>query len=187
MIQLLYETKKQLKKQGKLDKHHNLSARLEHFLKVCDAMHYAHRKGVIHRDLKPQNVMVGSFNEVYVMDWGIAKIVSVDDDVFEDITSMISSSEDDMGETKVGQILGTPAYMSPEQANGQIDIIDHRSDLFSLGLILFELVTLKRAYPTDENITVLQKAKMAKMTKPVRHHSRPVSYTHLTLPTNREV
>ncbi|MAS82419.1 MAG: hypothetical protein CMF45_07000 [Legionellales bacterium] len=169
---LINETKKQLKKQGKLDKHHNLSARLEHFLKVCDAMHYAHRKGVIHRDLKPQNVMVGSFNEVYVMDWGIAKIVSVDDDVFEDITSMISSSEDDMGETKVGQILGTPAYMSPEQANGQIDIIDHRSDLFSLGLILFELVTLKRAYPTDENITVLQKAKMAKMTKPVRHHSR---------------
>ena len=170
---LIAETKKQLEKYGKLGKRHNLSARLEHFLKVCDAMHYAHRKGVIHRDLKPQNVMVGSFNEVYVMDWGIAKIVSVDDKVFEDATSMISSTDDAMDETKVGQILGTPAYMSPEQANGQIDIIDHRSDLFSLGLILFELVTLKRAYPNDENSTVLSKAKMAKLAKPVRYPRQP--------------
>ena len=172
---LIDETKKQLDKRGKLGKRHNLSARLEHFLKVCDAMHYAHRKGVIHRDLKPLNVMVGPFNEVYVMDWGIAKIISVDDNVFDDLTKKVDSTggDDDTGETRVGQLLGTPAYMSPEQANGQNDIIDHRSDLFSLGLILFELVTLKRAYLTDEHNTVLKKAEMAKLAEPVRYPRQP--------------
>lgn len=173
LADLINETKNQLDKRGKLGKHHNLSARLEHFLKVCDAMHYAHRKGVIHRDLKPLNVMVGPFNEVYVMDWGIAKIISVNDEVFDDLTEKVDSTGDDeSGETKVGQLLGTPAYMSPEQANGQNDIIDHRSDLFSLGLILFELV-LRRAYVSDEHYKVLQKAELGKLAKPVRYPRQP--------------
>lgn len=174
LTDLINETKKQLDKRGKLGKHHNLSARLEHFLKVCDAMHYAHRKGVIHRDLKPLNVMVGPFNEVYVMDWGIAKIISVNDDVFGDLTEKVGSSgEDDTGETQVGQLLGTPAYMSPEQANGQNDIIDHRSDLFSLGLILFELVTLQRAYLADEQNTVLKKAEKARLAEAKPYPRQP--------------
>lgn len=164
---LIAESQRQLDVKGKLDKHHNLSARLEHFLKVCDALHYAHRKGVIHRDLKPLNVMVGPFNEVYVMDWGIAKIVSVDAKVFNDMTEKVDSTgNDDTGETEIGQLLGTPAYMSPEQANGQNDIIDHRSDLFSLGLILFELITLRRAYLADEQQTTLEKAKLARLAVP---------------------
>ena len=171
---LIDETKKQLDKRGKLGKRHNLSARLEHFLKVCDAMHYAHRKGVIHRDLKPLNVMVGPFNEVYVMDWGIAKIISVNDEVFDDLTEKVDSTgDDDTGDTKVGQLLGTPAYMSPEQATGQNDIIDHRSDLFSLGLILFELVTLRRAYVADEKHKVIEKAELAKLAEPVRYPRQP--------------
>jgi eukaryotic-like serine/threonine-protein kinase len=171
---LITETKNQLDKRGKLGKRHNLSARLEHFLKVCDAMHYAHRKGVIHRDLKPLNVMVGPFNEVYVMDWGIAKIISVDDNVFDDLTEKVDSTgDDDTGDTKPGQLLGTPAYMSPEQANGQNDIIDHRSDLFSLGLILFELVTLRRAYVADEKYKVIEKAELAKLAVPVRYPRQP--------------
>ena len=161
---LINETKNQLDKHRKLGKRHNLSARLEHFLKVCDAMHYAHRKGVIHRDLKPLNIMVGPFNEVYVMDWGIAKVVSIDIEVFDDLTEKVGSKDEEKtDETKVGQVLGTPAYMSPEQANGQVDIIDHRSDLFSLGLILFELVTLRRAYIADDQYTVLQKAERAQL------------------------
>lgn len=171
---LIDETKKQLDKRRKLGKRHNLSVRLEHFLKVCDAMHYAHRKGVIHRDLKPLNVMVGPFNEVYVMDWGIAKIISIDDVVFDDLTEKVDSTgDDDTGNTKPGQLLGTPPYMSPEQANGQNDIIDHRSDLFSLGLILFELVTLRRAYIKDEKGEVLEKAKLAKLAEPVRYPRQP--------------
>ncbi|MCG8380079.1 MAG: serine/threonine protein kinase [Proteobacteria bacterium] len=171
---LIEESRQQLDQKGKLDKHHNLQARLEHFLKVCDAIHYAHRKGVIHRDLKPLNIMVGPYNEVYVMDWGIAKIISVDDAVFEDPTKRIDAkTEDDTGETKVGQLLGTPAYMSPEQASGQNDIIDHRSDLFSLGLILFELITLFRAYVADEELNVLGKACLAKLEKPVLYPRHP--------------
>ena len=173
---LVIESQQQFDEKGRLDKHHNLSARLEHFLKVCDAIHYAHRKGVIHRDLKPLNVMVGPYNEVYVMDWGIAKIVSVDDEVFEDITVKVGSKEDPADETRLGQLLGTPAYMSPEQANGQNDIIDHRSDLFSLGLILFELITLRRAYLADEKQTTLEKASLAKLAEAepyARHQTIP--------------
>ncbi len=164
---LITESQKQLDEKGKVGKHHNLSARLEHFLKVCDALHYAHRKGVIHRDLKPLNIMVGSFNEVYVMDWGIAKIISVNEEVFDDLTEKVGSKgDDDTDGTQVGQLLGTPPYMSPEQANGQNDIIDHRSDLFSLGLILFELLTLRRAYLPDDQNTTLEKARLAKLDDP---------------------
>lgn len=173
---LITESQKQLDEKGRLDKHHNLSARLEHFLKVCDAMHYAHRKGVIHRDLKPLNVMVGPYHEVYVMDWGIAKIISVDDEVFDDITEKVGSRDDDTDETQVGQLLGTPAYMSPEQASGKNDTIDHRSDLFSLGLILFELITLRRAYLADEQQTTLEKARLANLAEPepyARHQNIP--------------
>ncbi len=165
---IITESQQQLDERAKLDKHHNLQARLEHFLKVCDALHYAHRKGVIHRDLKPLNIMVGPYNEVYVMDWGIAKIISVDGEVFDDMTEKVGANTDDStDETKVGQLLGTPSYMSPEQATGQNDVIDHRSDLFSLGLILFELITLRRAYIADEKLNVLGKASQGQLAEPV--------------------
>lgn len=170
---LIIETQTQLDEKGKLGEHHNLSARLEHFLKVCDAVHYAHRKGVIHRDLKPLNIMVGPYNEVYVMDWGIAKIISVDDEVFNDLTEKVGSSENvGQDETQIGQVLGSPAYMSPEQACGKNDTIDHRSDLFSLGLILFELVTLRRAYLEDDHHKVIEKAELAKLAKPEPYSRR---------------
>ena len=120
------------------------------------------------RDLKPLNIMVGPYNEVYVMDWGIAKIISVDGEVFGDKTEKVGSrGEDSTDDTKVGQVLGTPAYMSPEQANGEIDIIDHRSDLFSLGLILYELNTLRRAYKANEKQSVLDKACLARLEPPI--------------------
>ncbi len=143
---LLQETMKQYDEKGEPDEHHTLHARLEHFLKVCDAMHYAHRKGVIHRDLKPLNIMVGPYNEVYVMDWGIAKTIEVDKETFDDKTERVGYDHSDKSDrTMIGQVMGTPAYMSPEQAQGENDTLDHRSDLYSLGLILFELVTFHRA------------------------------------------
>ena len=143
---LLQETMKQYDEKGEPDEHHTLHARLEHFLKVCDAMHYAHRKGVIHRDLKPLNIMVGPYNEVYVMDWGIAKTIEVDKETFDDKTEQVGSDHTDKNDrTMIGQVMGTPAYMSPEQAQGENDTLDHRSDLYSLGLILYELVTFYRA------------------------------------------
>lgn len=154
------ETQEQYVKYGAPDEHHTLHARLEHFLKVCDAMHYAHRKGVIHRDLKPLNIMIGPYNEVYVMDWGIAKMVDVDRDTFSDKTVPVGSKKvDDRDKTKQGQVMGTPAYMSPEQAEGEHDILDHRSDLYSLGLILFELVTFHRAINGKNTDEVMLKAR----------------------------
>lgn len=142
---LIQETMKQYDEYGEPDEHHTLHARLEHFLKVCDAMHYAHRKGVIHRDLKPLNIMVGPYNEVYVMDWGIAKTIEVDKETFDDKTEQIGYDRiDNTDKTRIGQVMGTPAYMSPEQAEGDIERLDHRSDLYALGLILLELVTFHR-------------------------------------------
>ena len=154
------ETKDQYVKNGEPDEHHTLHARLEHFLKVCDAMHYAHRKGVIHRDLKPLNIMIGPYNEVYVMDWGIAKTVEVDKAMFSDKTALVGHEEvEDDDKTKMGQVMGTPAYMSPEQAGGEYDILDHRSDLYALGLILFELVTFHRAINGKDMDEIMLKAR----------------------------
>ena len=154
------ETQDQYDKNGEPDEHHTLHARLEHFLKVCDAIHYAHRKGVIHRDLKPLNIMIGPYNEVYVMDWGIAKTVDVSKDMFGDRTALVGHEEvDDEDKTKMGQVMGTPAYMSPEQAGGEYDILDHRSDLYALGLILFELVTLHRAINGKDMDELMLKAR----------------------------
>lgn len=161
------ETQDQYVKFGEPDEHHTLHARLEHFLKVCDAMHYAHRKGVIHRDLKPLNIMIGPYNEVYVMDWGIAKTVDVDKDTFGDKTVMVGHEEvNEEDKTKMGQVMGTPAYMSPEQAEGELDILDHRSDLYSLGLILFELVTFHRAINGKNSDEVMMKARRGTIDPP---------------------
>jgi eukaryotic-like serine/threonine-protein kinase len=161
------ETQEQYVNDGAPDEHHTLHARLEHFLKVCDAMHYAHRKGVLHRDLKPLNIMIGPYNEVYVMDWGIAKTVDVDKDMFGEKTVLVGheevASED---KTKMGQVMGTPAYMSPEQAEGEHDILDHRSDLYALGLILFELVTFHRAISGKNTDQIMMKARRGHIDPP---------------------
>ncbi len=133
----------------------SLPARLDQFLKVCDAISYAHAKGVVHRDLKPSNIMIGAFGEVYVMDWGIARIAG------EPVT--VSASPADSSETMVerphdatatrdGQLVGTPAYMAPEQARGQVHLLDGRSDQFALGVILRELVTLTPSYPQVDKL-----------------------------------
>ena len=141
-------------------------ALLEHFLKVCEAMDFAHQRGVIHRDLKPANIMVGRFYEVYVMDWGIARLMGALAHHQESEASNLlelETTEDSAGfdETRVGQILGTPRYLSPEQATGRNAQLDGRSDLFSLGLILHEMVTLQPAYTAGNIIDLLKKVLQA--------------------------
>ena len=101
----------------------SLRDRLRKFQAVCDAVAFAHAHGVIHRDLKPQNIMIGSFGEVLVLDWGIAKIRN----------DPRSSAAYQTGE---GTIIGTQSYMSPEQARGEIDQLDERADVYSLGAVL---------------------------------------------------
>jgi hypothetical protein len=97
---------------------------------VCRTIAYAHDAGIMHRDLKPENIMVDDFFTVFVMDWGLSKRVPAGD-----------AGDDDVMRTQEGTIKGTPAYMSPEQASGAVDSIDYRSDVFSLGIILYEILT----------------------------------------------
>lgn len=101
----------------------SLRDRLRKFQSVCDAVAFAHAHGVIHRDLKPQNIMIGSFGEVLVLDWGVAKIR-------DDPRSAA------FHETMEGTVIGTRRYMSPEQERGEIDQLDERSDIYALGAVL---------------------------------------------------
>ncbi len=118
---------------------------LRAFVQVCDAMSYAHDRGVLHRDLKPANVMLGEYGEVYVMDWGLARLIEDADELPRPADEAEASSTGSL-RTLAGSVIGTPGYMSPEQAVGALDQLDARSDVWSLGALLFEILTLSRAY-----------------------------------------
>jgi tRNA A-37 threonylcarbamoyl transferase component Bud32 len=117
---------------------------LEILLKVCDAVAYAHHRGVIHRDIKPDNVMVADFGQVYLMDWGLARLTK---------THPASSAQRD----QTGPV-GTPAYMAPEQARGVPQDMNERTDVFGLGALLYELVTGQLPYgkPAPARVIMLR-------------------------------
>ncbi len=122
---------------------------LEMFLRICETMAFAHSRGVIHRDLKPRNIMAGPFGEVLVLDWGLAKVVNCID-VARPMASMRSFPEADAYRTLNGTAVGTPAYMSPEQAMGEVDTLDRRCDIYSLGVILYEILAGASPYVRGE-------------------------------------
>ncbi|NBO94043.1 MAG: hypothetical protein EBV06_17305, partial [Planctomycetia bacterium] len=115
------------------------------FESICQAVGYAHRHHIIHRDLKPGNIMVGAFGEVQVMDWGLAKVLGLRPEDVEpgdaDSTVLPVVDDSDDNKTQPGSLLGTPAYMAPEQAIGAIELLDCRSDVFGLGAVLCALLT----------------------------------------------
>ena len=113
--------------------------RLDIFIGLVRALQFAHERGIIHRDIKPDNIMVGPFGEVMLMDWGIARAIG-EDDAPSDAEAALAS--DRACETSDGAVIGTPMYMSPEQAGGQTSTLDARSDLYSAFVVLFELLTL---------------------------------------------
>ena len=124
------------------------------FEQVCQTVAYSHAHGVIHRDLKPSNIMVGAFGKVQVMDWGLAKVLKeggvVNDRAAgrwrEEEQTLIQTARGDSDLSSAGSVLGTPAYMSPEQARGESDLIDERADVFALGSILCEILSGQPAF-----------------------------------------
>ncbi len=151
------------------------------FISACNAVAFAHSQGVIHRDLKPDNIMIGDYGEVLVIDWGLAKIFI---DPTEHDSSLASPkptietlrSDHHTALTMTGQVLGTAAYMPPEQASGHMDQLDHRSDIYSLGAILYVLLCQRLPYQGKNIYEILDKVRKGQLEPPSsRNPHRAVS------------
>jgi PAS domain S-box-containing protein len=129
-----------------------LTSLLNAFAAVCHTVAYAHSRGVIHRDLKGANVILGDFGEVIVLDWGLAKRLDQRDDW---PPGHSAGDEVDAGCTSLGDVMGTPAFMAPEQASGRMDQVDRRSDIYGLGAILYQVLTGQPPFPDADSKEVL--------------------------------
>ncbi len=158
-----------------------LPALLTIFQKVCDALAFAHSRGVIHRDLKPENIMLGDYGEALVMDWGLAKRVEVGSRNAErgteptaraSGTSEIPLPTSDF-QTLAGTIMGTPQYMAPEQARGEIEALDARSDIYALGAILYHALTLCSPVEAGSLDDILAKVCAGDIIPPIQRRPPP--------------
>ena len=140
---------------------------LRRFIDVCDTIEYAHSRGVIHRDLKPSNVVVGKYGETLVVDWGLAKFVGRNEKhISKDEVTLRPSSHSGSTDTIAGIAVGTPAFMSPEQAEGNLDHVGFASDIYGLGATLYYLLTGRNPIMDKEVTTVLRRARRGEFRRP---------------------
>ncbi len=152
-------------------------------LKVCDAVSYAHSKGVLHRDLKPDNIMVGNYGQVYLMDWGVASVkekANVSAVAF-DILEHKKGKKYKTREEKSGSVVGTPCYMAPEQASGEMEAIDERSDVFSLGAIIYEILTGSPPIWGDSLVQMVRSARKCEIQFPDERVDLPLPIGLVTI------
>lgn len=163
----------------KLIRKYPLGTLLTIFQKVCDGVAYAHSKGVVHRDLKPENIMVGSYGEVLVMDWGLAKNTTgaqrSEGASIETVTDSEKISDPRGFQTLHGLVVGTPPYISPEQARGELDRIDPRSDVFVLGGILYAILCLRAPIEGSTVAEIIDNILASKITPPTSFNTSPKS------------
>ncbi len=142
---------------------------LRRFLDVCNAIAYAHSRGILHRDLKPDNVMVGRYGETLVVDWGLAKAVGRSgDDGYGPLpeSTVLYTSSSNLAETLPGSVIGTPAYMSPEQAAGRLDLLGPASDVYSLGATLYTLLTGRVPFAGKDRFEIYRKVERGEFPRP---------------------
>jgi eukaryotic-like serine/threonine-protein kinase len=139
---------------------------LRRFLTVCDTMAYAHSRGVIHRDLKPRNIMLGPFGETLVVDWGVAKVVGRHERHDLAGATLRPPSSSDLQQSLAGSQIGTPEYMSPEQAFGDVDHVGLLTDIYSLGATLYFMLTGRAPFAEQERHGVLPRVKRGEFPRP---------------------
>jgi len=153
---------------------------LGRFIDVCQAIEYAHSRGVLHRDLKPGNIMLGKYGETLVVDWGLAKAAGKDDRFAEsEEVTFVASSGSGVEQTQQGSVVGTPSYMSPEQAAGKLDQLGPTTDVYSLGATLYHLltgqapITGQSRRPSAVNSPATPRVSMTELLRRVQHGEFP--------------